>query len=248
MSNTFEQEKLKDFTIIRNSIFKDYTLSAKAKGVACQLLSLPPTWEYSVKGLVELFNDGEASIRSALTELESHGYLRREQDRSEGKFGKIKYIITDMLKSENPYVEKPQAVNPQAENSVADNHAQLNTKELNTEVSTINPLTTKEYIESEFDILWSMYPKKQGKADAFKHYQKARKSGTTYEEVEQGILAYRESIRANGTDMQYVKMGSTFFSQKSWADDWSIRNRPKGQQGGRRELFARLYEEHKDDL
>lgn len=248
MSNTFEQEKIKDFTIIRNSIFKDYTLSAKAKGVACQLLSLPPTWEYSVKGLVELFNDGEASIRSALAELEQHGYLRREQDRSDGKFGKIKYIITDMLKSENPYVEKPQAVNPQAENSVADNHAQLNTKELNTEVSITNPLTTKEYIESEFDILWSMYPKKQGKADAFKHYQKARKSGTTYEEVEQGILAYTESIKANGTDMQYVKMGSTFFSQKSWADDWSIRNRPKGQQGSRRELFARLYEEHKDDL
>lgn len=243
MSNTFEQEKLKDFTIIRNSIFKDYTLSAKAKGVACQLLSLPPTWEYSVKGLVELFDDGEASIRSALTELEQHGYLRREQDRSDGKFGKIKYIITDVLKSEKPYVE-----NPQAENSVADNHAQLNTKELNTEVSITNPLTTKGYIESEFENLWSMYPKKQGKADAFKHYQKARKSGTSFEEVEQGILAYKESIRANGTDMQYVKMGSTFFSQKSWADDWSIRNRPKGQQGSRRELFARLYEEHKDDL
>lgn len=248
MSNTFEQEKLKDFTIIRNSIFKDYTLSAKAKGVACQLLSLPPTWDYSVRGLVELFDDGEASIRSALTELERHGYLRREQDRSEGKFGKIKYIITDMLKSENPYVEKPQAVNPQAENSVADNHAQLNTKELTTEVSITNPLTTKGYIQSEFENLWAMYPKKQGKADAFKHYQKARKSGTTYEEIEQGILAYKESIRANGTDMQYVKMGSTFFSQKSWADDWSIRNKPKGQQGSRRELFARLYEEHKDDL
>lgn len=248
MSNTFEQEKLKDFTIIRNSIFKDYTLSAKAKGVACQLLSLPPTWEYSIKGLVELFDDGEASIRSALTELEQHGYLRREQDRSEGRFGKIKYIITDALKSEKPYVENPQAVNPQAENSVADNHAQLNTKELNTEVSTINPLTTKEYIESEFDILWSMYPKKQGKADAFKHYQKARKSGTTYEEVEQGILAYKESIRANGTDMQYVKMGSTFFSQKSWADDWSIRNSNVGKRRGINEVFAEIFEEHKDDL
>lgn len=221
MSNTFEQEKLKDFTIIRNSIFKDYTLSAKAKGVACQLLSLPPTWDYSVRGLVELFDDGEASIRSALTELEQHGYLRREQDRSEGKFGKIKYIITDMLKSENPYVEKPQAVNPQADNSVADNHAQLNTKELTTEVSTINPLTTKGYIETEFENLWAMYPKKQGKADAFKHYQKARKSGTTYEEVGRGIQAYLNYIQVTETDPQYIKMGSTFFSQKAWMDDWT---------------------------
>ena len=127
MSDTFKQEKLKDFTIIRNSIFKDYRLSAKAKGVACQLLSLPPTWDYSVRGLVTLFNDGEASIRSALSELEEAGYLRREQNREEGKFGKSVYIITDMLKSEKPCVE-----NPLAEIPMAGNHAQLNTKESNT--------------------------------------------------------------------------------------------------------------------
>ena len=135
MSDTFRQDKLKDFTIIRNSIFKDYQLSAKAKGVACQLLSLPPTWDYSVKGLVTLFNDGEASIRSALSELEEAGYLRREQNREEGKFGKSVYIITDMLKSEKPCVE-----NPLAEIPMAGNHAQYNTKESNTEES-----NTKRY-------------------------------------------------------------------------------------------------------
>ena len=135
MSDTFKQEKLKDFTIIRNSIFKDYTLSAKAKGVACQLLSLPPAWDYSVRGLVTLFNDGEASIRSALNELEEAGYLRREQNREEGKFGKSVYIITDMLKSEKPCVE-----NPLAEIPMAGNHAQYNTKELNTK-----ELNTKRY-------------------------------------------------------------------------------------------------------
>lgn len=231
MSNTFEQDKLKDFTIIRNSIFKDYTLSAKAKGVACQLLSLPPTWEYSVRGLVGLFNDGEASIRSALTELEEHGYLRREQDRSDGKFGKIKYIITDVLKSEKPYVENPQAVNPQAENSVADNHAQLNTKESTTDISTTKLSTTKRYIQSEFENLWKLYPKKQGKDKAYGHYERARKSGTTFEEVEQGIKAYVSYIKANRIDMQYVKMGSTFFSQRAWQDDWSVNNGHSGSVG-----------------
>ena len=130
MSDTFRQDKLTDFTVIRNSIFKDYTLSAKAKGVACQLLSLPPTWDYSVKGLVELFNDGEASIRSALSELEIAGYLRRERVRDQGKLGKSIYIITDLLKCEKPNVE-----NPHVENPLVENHAQLNTKELNTKES-----------------------------------------------------------------------------------------------------------------
>lgn len=133
MGDTFRQEKLTDFTVIRNSIFKDTGLSAKAKGVACQLLSLPPTWDYSVRGLVTLFNDGEASIRSALSELEDAGYLRREQSREDGKFGKAVYVITDMLKSEKPCVE-----NPRAGNSVAENPAQYNTKESNTYKSNTN--------------------------------------------------------------------------------------------------------------
>lgn len=135
MSDTFRQDKLKDFTIIRNSIFKDYTLSAKAKGVACQLLSLPPTWDYSVKGLVTLFNDGEASIRSALGELEEAGYLHRERVREQGKLGKCIYVITDTLKPEKPNVE-----NPLVENPVVENPAQYNTKESNT-----NKSNTKRY-------------------------------------------------------------------------------------------------------
>lgn len=139
MSDTFRQDKLKDFTVIRNAIFKDYTLSAKAKGVACQLLSLPPTWDYSVKGLVTLFSDGEASIRNALQELESAGYLRREQAREGGKFGKSVYVISDTLVIEKPYAENPRAVKPSAVNP-----PQLNTKESNT-----NELITKEYSHSD---------------------------------------------------------------------------------------------------
>lgn len=137
MSDTFRQDKLKDFTVIRNSIFKDYTLSAKAKGVACQLLSLPPSWDYSVKGLVTLFSDGEASIRSALAELEEAGYLHRERVREQGKLGKSVYVITDSLKREKPNVENPRVANPLVENS-----AQLNTK-----VSITNKSNTKDIYE-----------------------------------------------------------------------------------------------------
>lgn len=230
MSDTFKQEKLTDFTVIRNSIFKDKTLSAKAKGMACQLLSLPPDWDYSVKGLVTLFNDGEASIRSALSELEEHGYLRREQYREEGKFSKSRYVITDMLKSEKPLVENPLAEKPSAEN-----HAQYNTKELNT-----NKSNTKELYISEFENLWSLYPRKQGKENALKSYIKARKDGTTYEEVECGIYAYIRYIQAEQTEQQYIKMGSTFFSQKSWQDDWTVVLKPKSNSTTFDDMYRRM--------
>ena len=169
MSDTFKQEKLTDFTVIRNSIFKDKTLSAKAKGMACQLLSLPPDWDYSVKGLVTLFNDGEASIRSALSELEEHGYLRREQYREEGKFSKSRYVITDMLKSEKPFVENPLADNPSAEN-----HAQYNTKELNTKES-----NTKRYvfIKPAIEDIEDYINEKGYRVDAHKFYDYYESNG-----------------------------------------------------------------------
>lgn len=132
MSETFRQDKLTDFTVIRNAIFRDYTLSAKAVGVACKLLSLPPDWDYSIKGIAAMFNDGESSIRSALSELESAGYLKRERERDGGKLGKSIYIITDSLKCEKPHVENPHV----------ENHAQYNTKESNTKEYT--PPTVEE--------------------------------------------------------------------------------------------------------
>lgn len=77
-------------------------------------------------------------------------------------------------------------------------------------------------ITEEFETLWQLYPKKQGKQSAYKSYEKARKDGVTYEEVENGIKAYSEYVK--GKDPQYVKMGSSFFNQRAWQDDWSIKD------------------------
>ena len=248
MSKLIKGERY-SYTNIDNTVFFDNRLSAKAKGVLCQMLSLPDNWEYSVEGLTTRFSDGKASIRSAITELEQYGYLVRRQVKKGGKYAGVDYLIyanpknapnTDFQIAENQTAEIQTS-----ENQTAENRTQLITKESTTNELITNSLNTKESLNIEFENLWSLYPRKQGKASAFRHYQKARKSGAVYEEIEQGILAYTEYIRANNIDMQYVKMGSTFFSQKAWNDDWTIRH-PK--QESRRDLFARLYEEHRDDI
>lgn len=210
------KEKKSDYTVIDNGIFKDKTLSMKAKGLLCQMLSLPDNWDYSIAGLVTLVNDGESAVRSALKELKDAGYFRREQVRKDGKIAKIEYVISEIKNCENLVVE-----NPQQENLKQENRAQLNT---NTNKVT-NSLSKKE-IYTEFDNLWILYPRKQGKDKAFGYYEKARKNGTSYEEVESGIKAYIQYINDNEVEPQYIKQGSTFFSQKAWQDDWSIRKRP----------------------
>ena len=75
--------------------------------------------------------------------------------------------------------------------------------------------------ESEFAELWKLYPRREGKQGALRAYIKARKEGVSAGEVRAGIEAYRDKVARDKTERQYVKMGSTFFNQRSWEDDYT---------------------------
>lgn len=81
-TTVFRVEKKDNFTIISNRHLQDSTLSNKAKGLLTIMLSLPPTWDMTLKGLVSLSSDGVDAIRSTITELEQHGYLSRTRERN----------------------------------------------------------------------------------------------------------------------------------------------------------------------
>lgn len=96
-----------NFTVINNNIFMDRTLSFKAKGLLCQLLSLPDTWKFTEKGLVALSTDGMSSVRSAIKELENAKYLHRERVRgTDGLLsGTIYHIYEEPFEvEENNYI------------------------------------------------------------------------------------------------------------------------------------------------
>lgn len=80
-----------------------------------------------------------------------------------------------------------------------------------------------EQIEAEFEKLWKEYPNKKGKDSALNVYKKARKEGTTFEEVQQGIINYNKEISIKKTDKKYIKHGSTWFNQKCWNDDYETK-------------------------
>ena len=130
------KEKKNNFTVIDNAIFKDSRISFKAKGLLCQMLSLPDGWEYSVKGLAALASDKYSAITSGLKELEEAGYFRREQRFDHGKFAGYEYIISEIPHEKNS--DFTFSENPISENTISGNPTQLNTKESNTKESTTN--------------------------------------------------------------------------------------------------------------
>ena len=94
---------------------------------------------------------------------------------------------------------------------------------INTDINTNNKEIHKESrkdLETEFNDLWALYPRKIGKQNALKSYITARQNGSTYQEVKDGILAYAEYIKKNKTGEKYIKHGSTWFNQKGWLDEY----------------------------
>lgn len=74
----------------------------------------------------------------------------------------------------------------------------------------------------EFDKLWALYPRKQGKKAAYAAFTRARKSGVALDTISSGIKAYVHYIDSKKISQEYIKQGSTFFNQNSWDDDWSL--------------------------
>lgn len=48
----FRAEKVKDYTIMSTPHLRNRQLSLRAKGLLCQMLSLPPEWNFTLQGLL----------------------------------------------------------------------------------------------------------------------------------------------------------------------------------------------------
>lgn len=95
----------RDYTRIGNRLLRDRRLSFKAKGIFTWMASHKDGFGVSPESIAAAGTDGISAVKSALRELEEHGYLTRSQVRAGGgKMGATTYRITDMPSS-GPEVE-----------------------------------------------------------------------------------------------------------------------------------------------
>ena len=101
--STFRVNKNVNYTVMSNHHLQDKRLSLKAKGLLSYMLSLPDDWDYSLKGLTTGCRDGLDSVRTAVLELEEHGYIRRQKVRN----AKGQIIDYDYQVYESPVEDAP---------------------------------------------------------------------------------------------------------------------------------------------
>lgn len=189
------------FTQIPNDWVRDTRLSLKAIGLLVQLMSHTPGWRMSIRSLARTNGTGIDTIKSAVAELEKHGYLVRSEDQNrgdDGTFADYEWKTADPF--QNPVTGKPR-------------HGETAHKE---EHVSIEEQVTKNKQENKLDDLfnefWNAYPKKLDKAKAFRAFKSAMKRAK-FEDILAGVIAYRNDPQRNP---EFTKYPTTWLNADSW--------------------------------
>ena len=134
----------------------------------------------------------------------NNNYINNNNNDHFSNFSKNDRIFMNADKKENLDFEK---------NQVSD--SAINVKGSN---------SSNKRLNEEFNQVWDLYPKKQGKKPAQAAFYRARRNGTPLESIISGIKSYLDYIAAKKISQEYVKQGSTFFNQEAWNDDWSVKS------------------------
>ena len=140
------------------------------------MLSLPDDWNYTTRGLAKICKEGVDAIGSALRELETAGYIVRNQLRDQqGRISDTEYVIyekpqprqpetprpdTAVPDTASPDTENPYLDNPDTEAPDTDNPAQLNTKKSNTQKSNTDLSSTHSFFLPAADGMTDGFEKK----------------------------------------------------------------------------------------
>lgn len=105
------------YTHVNNEIFHDKNISYKAKGLFCQMLSLPDNWDFKENSIKALATDGISSVRTGLKELMEKGYLVRKPIREGNLIVDWEYTLIDCPRNlENLKIENLKIDNLKIEN------------------------------------------------------------------------------------------------------------------------------------
>lgn len=151
--------KIKGFTIIDNDIINDPRMHLKALGLFAYMWSKPDDWQFYISEIATHFKDGESAVSSAMKELMELGYLKRTQNRKDGKFSTYDYVLQEIPKPKNhssvPKSDLPKPEKPKSEKPIPENQGLLITDNTNTDLNNTNKLLADaQHSFQEITTLW----------------------------------------------------------------------------------------------
>lgn len=84
---------------------------------------------------------------------------------------------------------------------------------------------------TDFEELWSIYPRKADKAQAYKKYKARLEDGFPHEQLLQAVRNYAEQCRRDRTEEKYIKHAKTFLGESTPFLDYLSKNPPADTKG-----------------
>ncbi|RND86859.1 hypothetical protein FAM18172_01172 [Lacticaseibacillus paracasei] len=228
---TIMNEKPGYYAIIPADVRYHEKLSDGAKLLYCEITALSNKNGYcwaSNDYFSRLYSVSISTIKRRLQALEELGFIKRIVKYKEGTTEVEKRFI-----SITPEVKNDPGWGQNCAGGGVKNEPE-NTTSINKNIRASSTL------ESDFEKLWKLYPKKIGKKPALAAYKRAmsrKKNPATNRQIQDGIVAYRQLINSKGTEKRFVKDGSTFFNQEAWNDYLEVVKEELDEQEARKPKF-----------
>ena len=236
-----------EFTILPNSLIRNPELSLRDMGLLCYILSLPPDWEFSIRGLDAVIRrNGISSVRAGIMELEKHGYVIRTQKRGDsGKFQCSNWTVTDL-----PFQQLQDVLTPEEEPL---SEKPLSEKPLSEKPMTEKPMTEKPTSEKPTSVNQTQTKNISNKVNTNKEKREQKAPAIP---VLQDIKAY---IQENGLSVD-AEQFYDYYTARGWMlsgtqivdwtallRNWERRERKEGVHYGKQNP-ARLHEANRLEL
>lgn len=230
------------YFVLFRSAAQDARLSLEARGLFALMGSLPEDWEYTVSGLAAKAGCGREKTRRLLKELQTVGYLIREQSHDGGgKFGGNVYVLQDEAPPlpENPSNGGPEKA-PLPQNTVNGENRQREMPltefrpQQNIDLTEYPPKAPQgaapagkrrrgrepkagaEWKPERFEAFWSAYPCGKNRQAAIRAWDKLRPEDGLLEQMALGLkraLASEDWQRGIG-----IPYAATWLNNQRWTD------------------------------
>ena len=165
----------------------------------------------------QLYDVTTVTASKWVNHLKDRGYIDVEMI-YDGKQIKERRIFVNS----NPIKENFNTPKEKVEDPIKNNFKGGIKEKFKENITRFNNTSKNKQLEEDFEKLWKLYPRKEGKKKAFEAYKRAIKNGTTNKEIQTGIVNYLTQIRVQRTNKQYIKQGSTWFNGECWNDEYNV--------------------------
>lgn len=165
----------------------------------------------------QLYDVTTVTASNWVNHLKDRGYIDVEMI-YDGKQIKERRIFVNS----NPIKENFNTPKEKVEDPIKNNFKGGIKEKFKENITSSNNTSNNKQLEEDFNKLWKLYPRKEGKKKAFEAYKRAIKKGITNKEIQTGIVNYLTQIRVQRTSKQYIKQGSTWFNGECWNDEYNV--------------------------